>query len=63
MTYGWNTKKQANGTYTWSVNQTIWNAEAGRATSETLHSGTKRTRARAAGQAKRVCLHYRRKAA
>lgn len=59
MAYGWNTKKTEAG-FAWAVTATTWSEEAGRAISTTLVSGTAPTRARAAAQAKRHVLTYRR---
>lgn len=63
MSHGWNTKKEANGTYTWSVHETKWDDELQCAESFTLQSGVCRTRATAVTRAKKWVLYYRKQAA
>lgn len=57
MTYGWNTKKNDNGSYEWQV--TGFEYGAG---SSVLRSGICATRAQAIGQAKRNVMPFRRAA-
>ena len=64
-TYGWSTRKVENG-FEWAVVSSEIRAEpsaSGRyIDTETLHKGTKKTRAQASGAAKKVCLSYRKAA-
>ncbi len=57
MTYGWNTTKQENGWYRWTVYKFVY----GEGTT-TLHAGRCPTRAQAIGAAKRHVRPYRRAA-
>ena len=63
MSYGWNTKKEDNGTYTWTVTETIWHDDLQCAETQTLQAGVCRTRAQAMGRAKKWVVYYRRQAA
>jgi hypothetical protein len=58
MTYGWNTSKQTDGTFTWKVTVSGYQVAT-----VVLQSGTCSTRAKAEGRAKKWALYYRSQAA